>query len=551
MELFGEKSMRDVVGGDQHAEEVLQSHERKVEREMRKERVKEGRRNDVKNSLASFLQARGEEDDSIADEAEHLPDELGDESLISDEEEERTITSPHKRSSPNKHSSFKRHDSLGSRKSARQVTRTTRTIDNETTKTGSNHSRKSVATRARVQRIRSKAADDNKKSGSSENNNSPTQSNRSRRPVRVRRTGAESGDDHSVDASSRRRRSRVRSIDPEERSVTSSRRDRTSIPRPRSVDASVRRHRSRSRGADSARVPRRRRSSSRARGGDDDDKSVCSKMSVTASSRRGRRPGKGPQATKQNDDSQNGKNSRPSPPASPNQKERHDYMSRSMPSLDSHIQSEPQTKHRSSNMDDLSEEGSRYSNSTNCTPVSVLLQFDPTNEDLIQAISQSTAKKTTETIRHKDGTETKFQVSELAGLPTFEKPPSEQSLTVDLNASLQSISVGDLSTEEVEEVSERPRSTTRRTLLASLKSELQNPGEAPSEPSRRAPRASKSSSSALAGGLPPRRGNLQATKSMSFMQRVNNRRAQFEGMMNRSTRAIEHQELDDDGSDHD
>jgi hypothetical protein len=201
-------------------------------------------------------------------------------------------------------------------------------------------------------------------------------------------------------------------------------------------------------------------------------------------------------------------------------------------------------------MDEVSEaSSSRFSN---CTPQSVLLQFDPTNEDLIQAVNQSEAKTTSETIRHADGTESKFQVSELAGLPTFEKPESSQSLSEHLNASSQSFDVEEEPVVEQAEGDSKPALSARSSLLSSFSNlKLQNPGEAPSEVVRRAPRLSKSTSSALDGSLPPRRSALQPAKSMSFMQRVQNRRAQFDSMVNRSTKALVHQELDDDGSEHD
>ena len=199
------------------------------------------------------------------------------------------------------------------------------------------------------------------------------------------------------------------------------------------------------------------------------------------------------------------------------------------------------------------DEGSEASSSrfSNATPQSVLLQFDPTNEGLIQAVNQSEAKKTSETIRHADGTESKFQVSELAGLPTFEKPESQQSLADVLNASAQSLDMEAEVHADQQETDTKLPFSSRPSLLSSFSNLKlqQNPGEAPSEV-RRAPRHSKSTSSALASRMPPRRGGLEATKSMSFMQRVRVGRAQFDGMMSRSTKEIVHQELDDDGSEH-
>lgn len=51
----------------------------------------------------------------------------------------------------------------------------------------------------------------------------------------------------------------------------------------------------------------------------------------------------------------------------------------------------------------------------------ILLQFDPTNENLVRSVNQDNAKKTSEFIYGLHGTESKLEISELAGLPTFEK----------------------------------------------------------------------------------------------------------------------------------
>lgn len=561
-DILGQKSFREVVGGEKHANEVLASHDRRVETVMKEQQVKEGRRSNVKNSLATFLQSNDSDEDSITVEEEEMH-EVDDEHLISDaddDEDEMDLRDSSSARSPKKPTP-KRIDSVGS-KSSRRVTRTTRTFDKEQSSGGnnSNHSRKCMARpRPGVRRIPSKAvSDSNPKSRS---RSTATSSNR--RVQRVRRNTADSGDEASVDASSRRSRrgtSRVRSgvaDDADDKSVTSSHRNRTSV-RPRSVDASVRRNRSRSRGPEQQRVPQRRRSQSRSRG-DDDDRSVSSKVSHATASRRGRRPGKGPQPKKnllppsQHTGTKDPRGKDPtSPPSSPENNK--NYVSRSMPSLDSHFDSQRDQK-RMVESDMVSEASSSHFSSG--TPQSTLLQFDPTSADLIQAVSQKEAKKTSETFKHADGTESKFQISELAGLPTFEKPMTAEEIEA-LNASTQSL---DISVAISEEEEDRQQSKLMGTHLRSAvfgktlsNLQTQNPGEASNEPIRRAPRTTKSSS-ALQGPEPPnRRGNIQATKSMSFMQRVQNRKSQFqETMMNRSTRVIgmDHQALLEDESEHD
>jgi hypothetical protein len=567
-DILGQKSFREVIGGDKQADEVLASHGRKVETIMKEQRVKQGRRTNVKNSLATFLQANNLEDDSITaeaeeeemlDEAEDI-NEVDDEHLISDEEkDENDLNDSPSHRSP-KQPTPKRIDSVGS-KSSRRVTRTSRTLDKEQPGGGgnnSNHSRKSMArSRKGVQRIPSKAAGDDKKSRS---HSASRTSNR--RLQRVRRNNVDSGDEASVDASSRRSRrgaSRVRNsgLDDagDEPSVPSSHVQRT-VSRPQSVDASVRRHRSRSRGPDQQRMPQRRRSQSRSKN-DDDDRSVSSKVSHATASRRGRRPGKGPQSKKnllppsQSKGTKDKKEENTaSPPSSP--ENNRDYLSRSMPSLASHLDSHREQK-RTVESDLASEASSSHFSSG--TPQSTLLQFDPTSEDLIQAVNQTGAKKTSETFKHADGTESKFQISELAGLPTFEKPMTEEEILA-LNRSTESLDAAKSDDDEdFQQSKSNMRSTLRSTVFGKSVSnmQVQNPGETSNEPIRRAPRATKSSSALGSSAQPPNR--LPPTKSMSFMQRVQNRKSQFaETMMNRSTRVIgvDHQALlEDEESEHD
>jgi hypothetical protein len=585
-DILGQKSFRDVVGGDLHANQVLASHERKVECFMKEQRVKEGRRNNVKNSLATFLQANTPEDDSITVEDGHDDDdeeimeeaddihEAEDDHWISDteqEENERNLRDATSDGAAKQATSVKRIDSLGS-KSSRRVTRTTRTLDQEESGgvggggSSSNHSRKSMARPVRKgsQRVRSKASGEDDDGTKTRSHSASRMS--SRRVQRVRKNIADPpGDEASVvDASSRRSRrgaSRVRNAaaeDADDSSVTSSQRNRTAT-RPRSVDASIRRQRSQSRCRDQQRVPQRMRSQSRSRG-DDDDRSVASKVSNVTSSRRGRRPGKGPQAKKNllPPSQANGKEkTTESPPSSPENNK--DFLSRSMPSLANHFDSQREEERRV-DADVASEASSSHFSSA--TPQSTLLQFDPTSKDLIQAVNQKGAKRTSETFKHADGTESKFQISELAGLPTFEKPKTADEMLA-LNSSSQSLDVSFVKSDDEEEDKQTMKINTRPNLRTATfgKSfgniQIQNPGEPPVEPVRRAPRVTKSSS-ALTGsgsGPPNKRGVMQPTKSLSFMQRVQNRKAQFtESMMNRSTRVLglDHQALlEDEGSEHD
>lgn len=588
-DILGQKSLRDVVGGDKLADEVLASHERKLESLVKEQRVKEGRRNNIKNSLASFLRANNAEDeeqDEIQEDPESTaPDlpEVDDDSLISDAEDgdEPLRQSPQERSPLR--SAFKRHNSVGKSKSpsvSGRKTRTTRTFDNEggnpetptndggAGSSNSHHSRKTKSrSRKGVQRIPSKAgtSGDAPKTRSQSSSRSVTTG---RRVQRVRRNMlSDSGDDASTSGGAPSRRSHRGSRTPssvddcDDRSVSSNR--NRSLSRSRVVDSSIRRQRSRSSGIDATRTPSaiRRRSVSRSRG-DDDDKSIASKVSHATASKRGRRPGKGPAHTPKNllppqtkrEAIEDGKQCDGSPPSSVEDNTK-DYVSRSMPSLDRHFDSERKEK-RKVDLDETSEESSRLSNGT---PQSILLQFDPTNVDLIQAVNQSDAKKTSETFRHADGTETNLKISELAGLPTFEKPESSEDLMLGLNGSSQSldVSVAEKLDEEHMEGLKSKSTTGPGVLTCAVGKPLssfqkQNPGETPVEALRRPPRATKSTSAATSAGLPSRRGNIQS-KSMSFMQRVQNRKAQFhESMMSRSTRVLglDHQALDDDeGSD--
>lgn len=93
------------------------------------------------------------------------------------------------------------------------------------------------------------------------------------------------------------------------------------------------------------------------------------------------------------------------------------------PPLGRHLKSDKkkQEKDTLSIVEERSTESSRFS-CMNSQPI--LLQFDPTNKNLVRTVDQTTAKKTSETIHQSDGTKSKFEISELDDLPTFEKPYS-------------------------------------------------------------------------------------------------------------------------------
>jgi hypothetical protein len=218
-------------------------------------------------------------------------------------------------------------------------------------------------------------------------------------------------------------------------------------------------------------------------------------------------------------------------------------MSRSMPSLAKHLDSgSPRLKKIDSQSEEASEESSRYSNGN---AQAVLLQFDPTNADLVRTVNQSDAKKTYEIIRNADGTESKFQVSELAGLPTFEDPNKQGDMSEFGNVSSPSLCLEEETVSKEDKLSQKTRSFSRPGLFASKSfhaSDAQNPGEAPTE-------------EAKARQAPLRRGVRNTKSAMSFMQRVQQSKSHVaEAWMNRSaSKGLDcHQALDDDdGSDGD
>jgi len=88
-------------------------------------------------------------------------------------------------------------------------------------------------------------------------------------------------------------------------------------------------------------------------------------------------------------------------------------------SLGLHLESERSMK-RSIDNDDLSQVTEERSTESS-GPQTILLQFDPTNKNHVRSVNQNEAKKTSETIHGLHGTESRLEIAELFGLPTFEK----------------------------------------------------------------------------------------------------------------------------------
>jgi len=87
------------------------------------------------------------------------------------------------------------------------------------------------------------------------------------------------------------------------------------------------------------------------------------------------------------------------------------------PSLGSLLDSAPSLK-RSTDHDDLSQ----FTEDQTIVAQKFLLQFDPTNKNHVRSVDQENAKKSSEIIHGLHGTKSTLEISELAGLPTFERP---------------------------------------------------------------------------------------------------------------------------------
>jgi hypothetical protein len=90
-----------------------------------------------------------------------------------------------------------------------------------------------------------------------------------------------------------------------------------------------------------------------------------------------------------------------------------------MASLSNHIETTLKPKGKRDEEEE-SEESSRFSFGFQTT----ILQFDPTNPDNVTLVNQAEMKITSENIKNADGTESELHISDLAGLPTFEAPPA-------------------------------------------------------------------------------------------------------------------------------
>lgn len=557
---------------------------------MKSKRVKEGRRSNIKSSLDSFLQAK-EKDNSEGGDFLEAEDVEEDESLISDEEEAHQMSrSPventvhHRRRFRAKGSGENDDDgddenlensSVSKSHSTKRLGRTTRTID---ANSGSSHSRRTMMIHRRNQRS------SNNNRSTDVNDDASVGSHKSRRSTR---TSMRSDDCRSLAGDDENRSRRVRR---DARSIDRSTRDARSVERgqnSRSVDASSRhRRRSHSRGADSVRDAssgaggggggrsrsqsrgddgnnnqagakiRRHRSRSRGGGDADDDQSVMSRKSTatSSSSRRGRRPSR-PRHAKQSNRlppshattshaATTNNNKLKSPINHQLKSPTKGQQAPSKASLAKHLASEDQnSKSTGKDLEEASETSSRDKSQV------VLLQFDPTNANLVQTVNQAKCKKTSEIIRHADGTESELQISELAGLPTFEKnsdpnfhdsaqsgmsyheatgQASSRSLgSLDAGSSVEG---GHKKQPSFSRSSRRPTSNKSFSESSSARTS-QIPGEPASEGGgRRTPSRAKSTTAV------PRQRGLQATKS--FIMR-----------MNRSRGQINHQALDDNGSD--
>jgi hypothetical protein len=335
---------------------------------------------------------------------------------------------------------------------------------------------------------------------------------------------------------------------------------------------------------------------------DDDDedtksvgsiRSVASRASATSgiTSKRGRRPkgvlntpstqkipsGHSDQKlslddTSNNRNSQNANNLFSSPGTDTRKHMDRNKMAQSMSSLDYHFESHPPlSSHLESDnniqgvkpLSIVDEERSIDTSRTGSKSQSILLQFDPTNENGIQTVNQTKAKKTSETIRQSDGTKSKFQISELAGLPTFERTKQQQqsqhgasfsdfSGSTEIKASESNRTVlsstssdGSTSVEGQhgnKSLSFLSLGKPRLSITKSSSDSHQNPGEAPEEEKK------------TGSNNKNKWNNLQATKS-AFIQRVQKSKLQVtDSFMTKNRPSMDrtsllgssHQLLDDD-----
>jgi len=196
---------------------------------------------------------------------------------------------------------------------------------------------------------------------------------------------------------------------------------------------------------------------------------------------------------------------------------------------------------------------------------SILLQFDPTKENLVHTVNQTTAKKTSETIHQLNGSASTLEISELDGLPTFEKSHSSSDFNESASnntASTQSIFSSDagpfMDDGNHNKQTSFPLVRGKKSMsLNSLLGVTQKSGESVLE------RSNASWNSTLRPVTPPRQrgglgNNLQAKKS-TFFKRVKKSKADVKDRFMKNTTisragirlghvAHTHQALEDDAN---
>jgi hypothetical protein len=233
-----------------------------------------------------------------------------------------------------------------------------------------------------------------------------------------------------------------------------------------------------------------------------------------------------------------------------------DYHFESHSPISSHLESDNNlrgVKHLSIVDEEKSIDMSR-TGSMDKSQQSILLQFDPTTENGVQTVNQTKAKKTSETIRRSDGTKSKFEISELAGLPTFERTKQQQQQQYqhgsESNRSMLSNTCSDGSDSVEGQHGSRPPSflslgKPRLSITRSSPDSHQNPGETPEE----AKTTGSNNNNKWSLSTQDIGNNLQAKKS-AFFQRVQKSKLQVtDGFMNRPSMdrtSLSHQALDDD-----
>jgi hypothetical protein len=401
---------------------------------------KRDRQSNVKNSLAQFLSG---------DQSEDSDGELEDEEIISDNDEAfnghgstQSLNLDHLEDSDDGRSvkSSRSHGRRPRRSSAK------RTDGNMTDgdAPGSPHSISLSRNSRRRQRKSDGGDDDDKSIGST----------RSRSRMATRRPSKPEGEEISaVETSDKEQMRRTRNPDHGQKKTRSSSAPRRAAPsKSRSTptrkkssggdddDRSVgsrkavgtRRRKTTNGDDDDRSVGSRKTGRRRKPPVDDDDRSVGSKKSVGGRRRRQQSQRTKKSAPASHDDVPESLKPRVAklesgtPPVSPlgsrpNSASSIVEGSDKLTSLSHHIEANPLLK-CATDPEERSEESSRFS--ANYEQQQSLLQFDPTNANNITMVRQDKAHITSEKFRHSDGKETEFHIAELAGLPTFETQPT-------------------------------------------------------------------------------------------------------------------------------